>query len=223
VSRKSKLTKEFVNSVRPPTSGEVWFHDTEIRGFGLRAWAGKKGGGANFCLRTEDFYGRRVRLHFDHYAHARPRTDRRSKLTLGDWLEDARFWASRQGPDYWNEQVAKARQLVQLQSRRTAREAEVFGDVLAGYLTRGPGAGFSQAYRDMIDKSIHRFIPHDMLQSPIGSVERDDFIAAINAPGRSPSVVQALRAFVSKVVRSDFAGGAGRQLASQRGPMSTWY
>jgi hypothetical protein len=89
-----------VNALEPPAEGEQWVGDADLPGFGVRLWAGKKGGGACYAVRVRDHRGRIVRESFSIWSdwHARYRIRRLLEqdeidLPLGSFLDDAREWA----------------------------------------------------------------------------------------------------------------------------------
>lgn len=57
---KRRLTSQYVSRVRTPRKGERWIADTEVRGFGLRLWAGGRPGKA-FAIRMSNGRGGTVR------------------------------------------------------------------------------------------------------------------------------------------------------------------
>lgn len=96
------LTPELVDSLEPPETGERWIADAGLRGFGVRLWAGKKGGGACFAIRVRSHDGRLIRESFSPRAEqawraqaALSRLSQRGErqLSLGLLHADAREWA----------------------------------------------------------------------------------------------------------------------------------
>ena len=65
MDERRRIDSDFLDSVRPPEIGERWIADTLVCGFGLRLWAGKKGGGVAFCVRVSDLNGKSVRKTYD--------------------------------------------------------------------------------------------------------------------------------------------------------------
>jgi len=54
----SRVTKRFVDSIRPPEKGEAIYWDDELKGFALRVWpSGQPGGSAPLftCLLRQRF------------------------------------------------------------------------------------------------------------------------------------------------------------------------
>ena len=55
------LDSQVADQIAIPDSGEIWIPDAELRGFGIRAWSGKKGGGKAYALRLRDMNNKIVR------------------------------------------------------------------------------------------------------------------------------------------------------------------
>src|ERR1041384_7478350 len=91
------LTAEFVNSTKPPASGERWIADVKLEGFGLRLWSTKSGGQKAFAIRTVGHNNKLIRKTFNEtrtwatslrFSYPHRRTPK-----YGDYIDDAREWA----------------------------------------------------------------------------------------------------------------------------------
>ena len=94
------LTAKFVDGLEPPNHGEIWISDAEIRGFGVRLWAGKKGGGACYAIRLRDERNRVIRESFSIWSDWFARRKVSELISRGEFdyrlshfLDEARAWA----------------------------------------------------------------------------------------------------------------------------------
>lgn len=92
------LNPEYVDGLTAPAKGEFWIGDTHVRHFGVRGWAGKKGGSIAFAIRLRNSAGRLVRETFDVWRdyldqHGMWSLGNYWEKPLGDLLEPARQWA----------------------------------------------------------------------------------------------------------------------------------
>lgn len=98
------LTRDFVDSISPPDSGELWVADTLVRGFGLRLWTTPNSSGGAFAIRVTDAHGRSVRKTYDLFQdylnnpfrplYFRERFMNQSgSIMLSAFLKPARDWA----------------------------------------------------------------------------------------------------------------------------------
>ena len=97
------LSPEVVDSLEPPQAGERWVSDAVLPGFGVRLWAGKKGGGSCFAIRVRNRDGVVVRHSLSVWSseswrirHLMRELLQRGEFdfTLGQFLDDAREWAA---------------------------------------------------------------------------------------------------------------------------------
>jgi hypothetical protein len=89
-----------VNALEPPLSGERWVSDAQVRGLGIRLWAGKKGGSSCYAIRVRDNRNRVVRESFSIWSNWFARRKIRDLVQqeefdfqLGHFLDEAREWA----------------------------------------------------------------------------------------------------------------------------------
>jgi len=92
---KTCLTPEIVDALTSPSKGESWLGDNHVEHFGVRTWAGKKGGGKAYAIRLRDQFGILVRETFDPIRDYRLyRWEQGWEKPLGYFLRPARAWAS---------------------------------------------------------------------------------------------------------------------------------
>lgn len=96
------LSAELIDALDYPLVGERWVSDTTLRGFGVRLWGGKNGGGACYAIRVRDQHGRVVRDSFSIWSDQSWGTglkirhmleEGQFEFPLGLFLDDAREWA----------------------------------------------------------------------------------------------------------------------------------
>lgn len=172
------LTEEFIDNLKAPASGEIWIADTEIKGFGIRLWAGRKYTSGAFAVRTTDQNGRAVRKTFDPYKNQNwtwrlkksdPSdfvvfTDNEAALKLSIFLDDAREWAKTEIGRLKGKLASEKEEEAARNDYEKMRED--FGDYLKkqslGKLTelvieRGSCRGWSQRYQDRLRKAFYAF------------------------------------------------------------------
>ena len=96
------LTPEYVDGLEAPPKGEAWVADAALLGFGVRLWAGKRGGSARYAIRARDRSGRIVRESFSVWSDQSWRARHKAynliregnfDPSLGLFLGEAREWA----------------------------------------------------------------------------------------------------------------------------------
>lgn len=205
MTKRRVLTSEFVDSVVAPTRGERWISDTKLKGFGLRLWGNKNGGGKAFAIRVTDEYGNCVRKTFEKidylgWSH--------SKASLGDYLESARKWARNEIEGLKGRSTEKANL-----EKASARIASLTLEKAAQSVLRGMRARrLSTAYIDRVDKLFYRYVKLDLRRLALRDVEADDIVDAFIGAGISEGNAQVLRAFLAQIFNraSFFDGTLGR-------------
>lgn len=219
--RRFLLTGVFVDQQSPPQQGELWFPDSDIRGFGLRLWAGPNGGGAAYCLRCKCATGRWTRRQFKARPDAINSADRVfstsfvEPVTLGDWLPYARDWARVEFVHLAGGKTESEKDDIARSERRAKMRATALVDVLRRYLSDGKGATFKDGYRDRMTIAINEFLSPEMGRTPLGEVTAEMLTVDLLQPGRSWRAATDLRSFIAKVATSEFTAYAAPQLASK--------
>lgn len=159
------LTPEVVNALVPPVSGERWVGDADLRGFGVRLWAGKKGGGACYAIRLRDEQNRIVRESFSIWSswYSRPRLRRllgqeeeEFDLRLGHFLDDARAWAHSRIRDLKGGQRRRERRNELYRRASIAAQKLTLGDMAERVLTKLEKSGKSPDYVVQLRKLFWR-------------------------------------------------------------------
>jgi len=204
VSNKRKLTAGFVDSQAPPATGELWFPDTEIKGFGLRLWAGVRQGGMAYCLRAKYQDGRMTRRQFDPCRHGQLITwgkpDTVTQSTLGDWLEVARNWARAEREKLAGAtQTETTRYKARLKERDTLR-ASSLGNILDTYLKSKYSDSGAQHYIDFINNTIFEFIPMSLQQKTLAQISAEELAAALVQADRAIHKMIALNGLLKRAL-----------------------
>lgn len=209
---KACLTPEYVDKLCPPESGEFWIGDNHLEYFGVRGWAGKKGGNIAFAIRLRDQFGFLVRETFrpdrDDPAY---RWKRGWEKSLGYFLGAARRWAV--------DRIAIHRGFPTLEQRRWEKWERQKKRILATTLKSSFDrrvAGLrkksaNQEYVDHIQNLISTHIPDDVLASTFRSVPVRRLADCISAREISYGNVRVFRSFVGSVFKE-----AGSQYAPLR-------
>ena len=210
-----RLDAEFLDSVTPPKEGERWIADTAVRGFGLRLWSGKKGGGVAFCVRVTDKNGVPIRETYDPYDKRvgvrgwedlfselrweNPNFEWDRGIPLKVFLEDARRWArwvigQAKGtlPSAEAETAARRIDEERIKAKKLRLERMPIGSVIELIIKHGRARGWSDAYHDRV-LNISAKIPKHFLSIAMGDLTRDDVRRIIVDPSISPGNVGTLR------------------------------
>ncbi len=190
------------NAICPPAEGEIWIGDNHAQHFGVRAWAGKAGGGKAFAIRLRDQFGTLVRetysperdfpLYYWMHAWEKP---------LAYFLTHARIWAKDRIALHLGLPTSAdlAHQL------RDRRKTKILATVV--------GAAFDQKIKHLRRKShdhinidqirvlIDEYIPPSVLASRFRNVPIRQLADAISQKAISYGNVKVLRAFVSGVFK----------------------
>lgn len=168
------LSSKFVDECKPPTQGERWVADTKLRSFGLRLWAGKKGGGKAYGIRIKNLEGKALRKTYDPFW---PRDiswnsfrEWYSPLRLGRFLDDARNWA-RDEIDRENGRLTLDEEDKSDRAHADTAIRRVTLEVAANSILRGMEArGLSDAYRDRLSKLFSQWVPDRIKQLSLEQV-----------------------------------------------------
>lgn len=194
------LTSEIVGGISAPERGEVWIGDNHLEYFGVRAWAGKKGGGKAFAIRLRDQFGILVResyqpeRDFPLYAweHA-------WNWPLGSFLKHARGWARDRIAIHRGEPTSKDRRHRQWQRRKARVLATRIGDAFDQRIKRLRRASNDHLYVDHIDKLVNMHVPCSVRDTTFRDVPIRRLADAISHRSISYGNVKVLRAFVGGV------------------------
>ena len=208
------LTKDFVNSVRPPSSGERWISDTAVRGFGLRIWRSKNGEGKAFAIRISDADGIVVRQTYDGEARNEYWPPHHRRRTLGEVVENARVWARERIEEIKGFHTLRDEEAIQRYRIKTA-----FGRVrlkaLAEAKFRGMTLnGASDHYVFALKKAFYGQVPLQLQEAEFSRLKANDIARCLRALHKTPGSARTLRAFFGHLLESarQFHPGAGRLL-----------
>lgn len=176
------LTAEFVDGLVPPTHGEIWIADTEVRGFGVRLWAHRSGTGKVFCIRKTDKNGRSIRKTFQPFADGgtfirwglrqdQSLFDPDNQLILGLFLESAREWA-RVEIDRIKGRIPSHAEMAALDAERDATQADsgarlkqhTLGRLVDIILENGHARRWNESYCDRLRHAFNQFDPDDQIR-----------------------------------------------------------
>lgn len=164
------LTVEFVDSVSPPTRGELWIADTQIYGFGLRLWATANSSGAAYAIRVTNSKGRSVRKTYNPYEDFERNPFLRlgsqegsfstnGQIKLSFFLTYARSWA--------RDEINKIKEIRSVWDEYLDMKAQVgkyIEEKKFGYLCdivlnkkNYPIRGWSEDYADRLRHSLDKF------------------------------------------------------------------
>jgi hypothetical protein len=202
------LTPEFVDAIAIPEDGETWIADTKVRGFGVRAWAGKRGGGKAYAIRVAGVGGRMVRLTYPLPQRHQPSN------ALGILLEDARSWG-RDEVDFLKGRRTLRQELEENQ-RPVKRDISKrgLGELASAKLQGMRLLGASQSYVDNLEKLFFNSIPENLLCRPIKAVSARKLAGALKQLDDKPGQARALRAMMGQILKSaaEFEPSAWRLL-----------
>lgn len=218
------LSPEAVNALEPPPVGERWVGDASLRGFGVRMWGGRKGGGACYAIRVRDKHGKVVRESFSIWSGQSWGTEwkihqmlQEGKLEfpLGLFLEDAREWA-----------IDRIRELKGHPTRAERRhEIHHRSSVAAQQLTLGQMAdrafkkmeasGKNPDYVLQLKKLFWR-LSEVSQSSPLTSINIRNLAAEITNPDLAPMQSRALQSFIGHLYSRLYRWhGASRRISQQ--------
>jgi integrase len=196
------LSPEFVDSLSPPSRGEIWIGDNHLDHFGIRAWAGKKGGNKAFAIRLRDKSGKLVRETYD------PSRDWSSYFWEEGWekpdsfyLELARYWAKdriavHQGKPSWIEY------LKQSDERRGRRLLDTtLGKTFERGIRQLRKRSKRPTYADQIEELVDRHINQELRDQTLGSFVESHLARAITENSIPSGNARRLRAFVNGALR----------------------
>lgn len=199
---KACLTPEYVDELCPPTGGEFWIGDNHLNYFGIRGWAGKKGGNIAFAIRLRDQFGLLVRETF------RPDRDdpdyvwlRGWEKPLGHFLGAARRWAV--------DRIAIHRGFQTLEQLRwekcNRQKRRILATTLKSSFDRRLAVlrkkSTNQEYVDHIQNLVSTHIPDEVLASTFRSVPVRKLADCITAREISYGNVRIFRSFVGSVFK----------------------
>ena len=172
------LTRDFIEGLSAPTSGEVWIADTEIPGFGVRLWATKGNGGAAYGIRT-NANGRIVRKSFSPNAvkflsgrkiltikgeRGNSRLSKDHILRLSWYLDEARDWAQTEIGRLKGRQPSEVLYLKTLEAERIYRQKlssrltnHKLKFLVEKILEYGYCRGWNESYRDRLRQAFESF------------------------------------------------------------------
>lgn len=196
------LTPDAVDAIALPTKGEVWIGDNHVQHFGVRAWAGKKGGGKAYAVRLRDQFGVLVRetyqpdRDFPLYYWARA-----WEKPLGYFLDPARAWARDRVAAHQGLLTSADRRHQQWQRRKAKVLATTIGDAFDRKMDRLRRKSRDHLYVDHIQNLVGLHVPKRLLGSSFRNVPVRRLADAISQREISYGNVKVLRVFVSGVFK----------------------
>jgi integrase len=206
---KACLTPEVVEAIDPPTQGEIWIADTHLKHFGLRTWAGKKGGNCAYAIRLRDQFGILVRETFrPDRDHPYFRWEGGWDKPLGYFLEAARAWARDRIAINLGLPTSADRQARAWRRRKAKVLSTTIGDAMDRRLAGLRRRSRDHLYLDQIRNLVALHIPDDVLRATFQRVPVRRLADSISNRGLSYGNVKVLRAFVGAVFK-EAAGNFG--------------
>lgn len=206
------LTAKIVDALLPPASGEQWLGDNHVEHFGVRVWAGKKGGSKAYAIRLRDQFGSLVRETFDPIRDYRLyRWDKGWEKSLGYYLEPARDWARDRVAIHLGLATSADRQHRTWQRRKARILATKIGDAFNQRLKALRRKSRNHLYVDHLQNLLGLHVPQDVLGATFGNVPIRALADAISKREISYGNVKVLRAFV---------GGVFKRAGVQYGPLT---
>ena len=209
---KACLTPAIVDALASPARGEAWLGDSHVDHFGVRTWAGKKGGGKAFAIRLRDQFGCLIRETFDpvrDYRHYQ--WDEGWEKPLGYFLEPARDWARDRVATHLGLETSADRQRRAWQNRKNRVLATTIGEAFDRRLKTLRRKSRDHLYVDHIQNLVGLHIPQDVLNTTFRKVPIRSLADATSKREISYGNVKVLRAFV---------GGVFKRAADQYGPLA---
>lgn len=198
------LTPEFVDSLQPPETGEIWIADTHQKGFGLRAWAGKNGGGKAYALRLRDINGKLIREVFT----PNPwnwRFDQREKppyiKPLGFFLPDAREWARDRTDILKGRLTRQEKRAIRRELRSQRALAKTLNKLAEETIADLRKKRRQQAYVDSMYKLFWRYIPNDLKELRLIRISSRRMAHVITNKEILPGNARKLRAFIGQIYK----------------------
>jgi len=205
------LTPEIVDALVSPAKGEKWLGDNHVEHFGIRTWAGKRGGGKAYAIRLRDQFGLLVRETFDPIRdYWRYQWDEGWEKPLGYFLESARDWARDRVAIHLGLATAAYRQNRAWQRRKERVLATKIGDAFDRRLKVLRRKSRNHLYVDHIQNLVGIHIPPNVLNTTFRNVPIRSLADSLSKREISYGNVKVLRAFV---------GGVFKRAADQYGPL----
>lgn len=215
------LTADIVNSAIPPSSGEQWIADTQVRGLGLRLWSTKSGGQKALCIRVSDTSKKNIRKTFDYQGatsfHIARRFSYRQR-SLGECLREARDWAKREidlakgGAVFWRE--VELRRDEDARRRKAAARVKkmLLREAAKGVCNGMRIYGRSQDYITRVDKLFFKYVPLELQKRPLAKVSAKSMARALVSDSIPAGNLRILRSFLGQIFEeaSLFYGSFGQ-------------
>ena len=200
---KVRLTPKIIDALVPPVKGEKWLGDNHVKYFGVRTWAGKKGGGIAYAIRLRDQFGFLVRETFDPIRdYRRYLWDDGRERPLGYFLEPARDWARDRVATHLGLETSADRRNRAWQKRKNrvlgTRIEQAFDQRLKALRHKSR----NHLYVDQIQNLVGLHIPREVLNATFRNVPIRSLADAITKRGISYGNVKVLRGFVGGVFKS---------------------
>ncbi len=213
------LSQEYVDGLAPPVKGEFWIGDTHLRHFGVRGWAGKKGGSVAFAIRLRNSDGRLIRETFDVWRgyleqYAMWRRGNYWEQPIGAFLEPARQWARDRIAFHYG---YPSRQQI-LDERRKRKREEILATTLHLAINRRLDElrkkSNNHEYVDHIQNLTGIHISDEIFNSTFAEISPEGLADAITSKNISYGNVKVLRSFLGGVFQRaiDSCGPLGLKL-----------
>lgn len=199
---KTCLSAEIVDAVQPPKKGEIWLGDNHVRHFGVRAWAGKRGGSKAFAIRLRDQFGIAVRETYRperdfplyHWQHA-------WEKPLGYFLEHAREWVKERIELNLGQPTPASLRQQRWERRRTRILATRIGDAIDRKIAHLRRKSRDHLYVDHICNMVGEHVPQTVLASTFRDVPIRKLADAISSREKSYGNVKVLRGFIGGIFK----------------------
>jgi hypothetical protein len=210
---RARLTSKSVDDAIVPVKGEKWIADTKVRGFGLRLIMTSAGPRKLLCVRTTNKYGKSVRKSFDietarHYRQPiflfepdpeEIEAGNIDKLTLGDFVEEAREWASKE--------IAKLKGLKTLDDENADRINQFRNKLAEVTLEQGANSvlanyqkmNMTDAYLIHLSKLFSIHVPQNLKSTKLAEFTEEQATQLSNLQALKPGNRQSLRPFLAKI------------------------
>ena len=215
------LNPEYVDGLTAPAKGEFWIGDTHVRHFGVRGWAGKKGGIIAFAIRLRNSAGRLVRETFDVWRdyldqHGMWSLGNYWEKPLGDLLEPARQWARDRIAFHYG--YPTRQQIVD--ERRKRKREEILATTLRLAINRRLDElrkkSNNHEYVDHIQNLTGAHISSELFHSTFAEISSQGLADAITGNNITYGNVSVLRSFIGGVFKraQESCGPLGLKLDS---------
>lgn len=204
---RAHLSPELIDDLESPLVGERWVGDARLRGFGVRLWGGKNGGGACYAVRVRDQHGRLARDSFSIWSSQSWATQRkihqrleegRSDIPLGLFLDDAREWAIDRIRELKGRPTRAARRHELYHRASLAAQQLTLAQMADRVFNKMEGSGRNPDYVLQVKKLFWR-LSHEVQSSRLTSMNVRKLAEEIADPNLAVMQSRALQSFVGQI------------------------